>query len=481
VLLAALSWAACTKQGAHLGPRIALAPCRISGISGDVGCADYEVYEDRAARAGRKIRLHLAVVKALAPDPAPDPLFVLAGGPGQAATEIAEKIYPAFERVNRSRDIVFVDQRGTGRSHALDCEVEPADAGLAEKLASEDLDPAAVKRCLAGYDADVRLYTTAIAMDDLDEVRGALGYDRINLWGGSYGTRAALVYMRQHPDRVRAVVLDGVAPVDLRLPLSFAKDGQRALDLLFEHCEEDPSCASAFPGLRQRFQELLAKLDKEPAQLTVAHPVTGRPEPVRITRAAFTAVVRGLLYAPETASLLPLTIDRAASGDFGPFVAQALLLEGGFEKGMSLGMFFSVICSEDAPLVPAGEVDRETKGTFLGDGFTKDILGVCQAWPRGWIPEGYNEPVTSNAPALVLSGDLDPVTPPAHAEQAMRHLPRALHVIVPGVGHGVTIQGCVPRLVAEFFKQGTADGLDVSCARSLDRPPFFITFAGPTP
>lgn len=469
----------CQRKSQTAAPKVVLESCRESGLEGDVTCGTYEVYEDRAARTGRKIALNIVVAKALAPSPQPDPLFVLAGGPGQAATEIAEQILPAFARVRRQRDVVFVDQRGTGKSNPLDCDPQRPDAGLAEQL--EEIDQVAeLKKCLAGYDADPRLYTTAIAMDDLDEVRDALGYPKINLWGGSYGTRAALVYLRQHGERARTAIIDGVAPVDLRLPLSFAKDGQRALDLLLAHCERDPACQKAFPQLRPELQALLARLQQQPVELTASHPLTGAPEPVKISHKQFTSNLRGLLYVPEAASLMPLTISRASAGDFAPYLAQATMLSGGFQKGMSVGMFFSIICAEDAPLVKEEDIAQQTAGTFLGDVFTREILEVCQIWPRGFLPEGYHQPVQSAVPTFILSGELDPVTPPAYGEATRQHLSNSRHLVVPGVGHGVTSQGCVPRLISEFIAQGSAEKLDLSCAESLQRPPFFITFAGPT-
>lgn len=479
VLAAAMTFVACKETGSSQGPTIALEACRVGGIDGEVLCGKHEVYEDRVGRTGRKISLNLVVARSLAPTAKPDPLFVLAGGPGQAATEVAERLMPTFDRIRRNRDIVFLDQRGTGKSNPLECDGETPDGGLSESLDTK-LDPTEFTRCLTKLDADPRLYTTPIAMDDLDEVRAALGYEQINLWGGSYGTRAALVYLRQHGAHARTAILDGVAPVDLRLPLSFAKDGQRALDLLLQACEQEASCAKAFPQLRAELDELLKRLAESPITVTAEHPLSGVREPVTISHRAFTQILRGLLYVPEAASLMPLTISRAAKGDFEPFLAQATLLSGGMQKGLSIGMFLSVICAEDAPLVKPEEIDAQTSGTFLGAGFTRDMLALCEVWPRGFVPDGYSQPVSSQVPTLILSGELDPVTPPVHGEAAAKHLPNSKHIVVPGVGHGVSGQGCVPKLIAEFVQSGSVQGLDATCAQRLERPPFFVTFAGPS-
>lgn len=458
---------------------ISLSPCRLQGVDHEARCGTFDVWENRETRRGRKLHLHLAVVTSLAPNPAPDPIVVLAGGPGQAAVELAHAIMPAFEQELRHRDLVFVDQRGTGQSNPLEC--APPDGGSLDEDLSDAEQDARLRRCLAHFDADPTQYTTPIAMDDLDDVRAALGYPRINLWGGSYGTRAALVYMRRHPDRVRTATLDGVAPTNLKLPLSFAPDGQRALDLLFRACAETDGCAKTYPGLKARFWKLLAELDQAPAKTKVANPVNGALEDVTVDRRDFVTTLRGLLYLPEAASLMPLTIDRAAKGDFTPFVAESHGLVGGFSKTIANGMFYSVICAEDAPRVRPEEIDAATRDTFLGRTVADQMLHICSFWPRGTLPPGYAEPVRSEAPTLLLSGELDPVTPPEHAAQVAKTLPHSLHLVIPGVGHGATEIGCVAKVVADFIDAGKVEGLDTSCTRRLTRPPFFLTFAGPTP
>jgi pimeloyl-ACP methyl ester carboxylesterase len=318
-------------------------------------------------------------------------------------------------------------------------------------------------------------------MQDLDDVRRALGYETIDLWGGSYGTRAALVYLREHGDHVRAAVLDGVAPLSLRMPLYFARDAQRSLDLLFDACARDPACAAAFPDLRHRFAAFLERLAAHPARAEVSDPLTGRPTTVTIEHDAFVAMLRAVLYAPELASLLPLTIDRAARGDFSPYVAQAVTLQRGFSGAMSLGLLFSIVCAEDAPAIAPGEMESAARNTFLGASVGQVFERICKIWPRQELPARYREPVRSDKPVLLLSGELDPVTPPSWAAEAAKTLPGSLQVVVPGVGHGATIAGCVPALIARFLSDGSVAHLDPSCAEMQSRPPFFVSFAGPSP
>jgi pimeloyl-ACP methyl ester carboxylesterase len=482
VLLCALvSLTACTRSAdAGQGRKVALKPCRLEGVGRQALCGTHEVWEDRVAKQGRKVPLRVVVVPALASSPEPDPLVLLAGGPGQAASEAARMVLPALDRIQRTRDLVFVDQRGTGASRPLDCELVPPDAPLSRQF-DDTFPEQAYRECLAGYDADVRLYTTPIAMDDLDEVRAALGYEKLNLWGVSYGTRAALVYLRQHPERVRTVILDSVAPLSLLLPLYVPRDSQRALELLFGHCEQDATCAKRYPDLRGRFDALLARLEQAPVHTRVEHPLTGVPEDVAITRAGVTGTLRGLLYLPEAMSLVPLVLDRATQGDWRPFIAIHQSMSAGASDTMSHGMFLSVVCAEDAPLITDEAITREAKGTWLGGGTVSDMLKPCAFWPRGELPKDYREPVKSDVPVLLLSGELDPVTPPSWAEEARRTLTNSLHVTLPGVGHGAYSVGCARALMADFVTRGSLAGLEPRCGESLKRPPFFTSFAGPVP
>ncbi len=463
-------------------PTLALERCRLPGASAQLRCGTLEVFEDRTARSGRKLKLHVAVAPALSSNPSPDPLFILAGGPGQAASDVATMMLTALERVRRERDLVFLDQRGTGKSNGLECELGPADASFAERLRAE-FDEGRVRACIdeLSKKADLRLYTTSVAMDDLDEVRAALGYERINLWGGSYGTRAALVYLRQHPERVRTAILDGVAPMQLLLPADVASDAQRALSLLFEQCGADAACEKTYPKLGERFSSLLDRLAQAPARTTVPHPVTGQSIEVEIGREVFVQTVRALLYQPEATSLVPFSIDRASEGDFRPLIAQAQMIDSGFGNGLAIGMFFSVVCSEDVPFIPEGALQKGAAGTFMGSGFADDVVRTCALWPKAEVPASYREPVRSEAPVLLLSGNLDPVTPPRWAEEAKKTLTNSAHVVVPGSGHGTLGSACVRNLIRRFVEQGSLEGLDPTCDSKGLRPPFFTSFAGPPP
>lgn len=460
-----------------------LKPCLSAEGPSDAYCGSLSVWENRSTKAGRKISLKIVVLPALKQVYAPDPLFFLAGGPGQGAAELTDLLEEPYRRIQANRDIVLVDQRGTGKSNPLEC--KPTKAEMAAEDETKDPVPAMLQRlrgCLESYKsrADVRQYTTSIAMDDLDDVRQYLGYSKINLYGGSYGTRAALVYARRHPAETRAVILDGVAPTDMRLPLYMARDSQRALDLLFQDCEKDHLCAQRFPHLRERFQTLLARVTEHPVHVHYIDPRTGEPKEMDAKRLMISGSVFAALYSPFTSSLLPLLIEQAERGDFAGFLAIAAPAETTASE-IAMGMHFSVVCSEDARRIQAGDVEREAAGTFVGAQMLEDRLKPCEFWPKGNVPAGYFDNTPSQIPALILSGEDDPVTPPRWGQEIASQWKNSTAVIVPGTGHGTWASGCVMKLMDQFLNAGNAAKLDTSCAQHVERPPFFLTPSGPDP
>lgn len=452
-----------------------LHPCKIAEGPPDAYCGTLQVFEDRTAKTGRTIDLKIVLAPALRRDPKPDPIFVFEGGPGGGAATLAAQRIPMFRRFQTDRDIVLVDQRGTGGSNPLDCDRDSSDI---EDLAGLERYPVErFRSCLDTLKADPTLYTTSIAMDDIDDVRQFLGYRAINLWGGSYGTRAALVYLKQHEAAVRSVVLDGVAPPDMRIPLFMARDGQRALDRLVESCGRDAACMKEFPDLPATLTRLWTSLESRP-EIAFVHPRTGLPQRMTVSKPLVAAIVFQALYTPEIAALLPRLLTDAANGRFQGLFALAFSRD--LPKGaMSEGMFLSVVCAEDMPRVSADDIARETMGHFLGATMFNTQMKPCEFWPRGVVRDEYYAPVTSQVPALILSGADDPVTPSTWGEQVAAHLAQSRHFTVPGAGHITLMRGCVPELVKRFYDDGRADALDSRCLESLRRPPFFTTYTGP--
>ncbi len=473
-----MAFGACTRtEKAQAIDR--LKPCAGDDAPTDAYCGTLRVFENRDTKQGRQIDLNIVVLPALSPDSKPDPLFFLAGGPGQGAAKLARVAREMFRRVQSDRDIVLVDQRGTGKSNPLNCKFDDDSLKAVNEPESAGLDR--LKTCMAAYDADLTQYTTTIAMDDLDDVRAYLGYERINIYGGSYGTRAGLVYMRGHGDRVRAAVLDGVAPTNMRLPLYFPRDVQRALDLLVKDCESDDPCRLTYPHLGGRIRALMERLKGEPPLVTVTHPRTGEIGKIRLEARLVANVISGTLYSPMAAALIPAVVARAEQNDIQGMLALASIGDGAAEPNMSIGMQLSVICAEDAPRMTAEEAAKESKGTLFGEYVMRNQRLACEFWPKGKVDPSFYEPVTSSIPTLVLSGELDPVTPPVWGEAVAAYLSASKHIVIPGTGHTAGGTGCGLRIIRSFIDTGTTDGLDTSCVSTVHRPPFFVSPAGPDP
>lgn len=464
------------------GEQISLSDCQIAapGLPMRVAarCGQLSVPEDRSQPAGRQIALKIAIIPAISRNPASDPLVFLTGGPGQAATESYLQYTGVFERINQKRAIILVDQRGTGQSNPLVC---PSFNDAGEETNNEQI-VALLQDCLKGLEANPAQYTTWIAAEDLDQVREALGYQKINLYGISYGTRMAQTYMKRYPDRVRAAILDGVVPQAEALGADVAIDAQRALDQIIKRCEKEADCNQAFPQFRQEFNTLLEHLKNNPQKLTLAHPLEGKEVGVKFNADALAATIRLLSYAPETVSLLPMLVHNAyASKDYHQLAAQYLIVTQQLSDSISEGMGYTVICTEDVPFLNLEEIRQKDRATYLGDVQVEALTRICSVWPHGSLPPGFKDALRSDTPVMILSGENDPVTPPENGAQVAAGLSNSLHLVAPGQGHGVITRGCIARLATMFIEQGTGNGLDTACVQEIQPMPFFVNYAGPMP
>ena len=455
----------------------ALTDCHVAGLRNGVLCGTLQRPLDPAHPERAQVSIRYVVVPAMARRKFADPVFLLAGGPGQSAVAVAAPTMALFSRLNNRRDIVFVDQRGTGGSAPLQCE-DPEHETLAEQA-----DPERQVRLAAQCKAellklpyvksadDLRYFTTSIAVQDLDAVRRALGAEQIDLVGASYGTRVALEYQRQFPHAVRRSVLDGVAPPDMALPASFSLDNQAALDAMFAACAREPACARDHPDLRARFEVLLASL---PRTLTAAHPLTGRSERFVLGRDMLLGALRNALYIPAIAAALPEAIDAAAHGEFAGLVGLNATFAARKSTRIATAMHLSVVCAEDVPRLDA---NADTPGADFGNDFARFYRDLCADWPRGDVPAAFYTIPASRTPVLVLSGGLDPATPPRHGERVARALgPKARHVVVANAGHGVLGVGCMRDVLYRFIDAGSdgeALAVDAACAANIPRPPAF--------
>ncbi len=486
VLLAVLLLSGCSPLAPSASPSrygIPLSDCRLSmpGVALQVParCGKLSVYEDRAAGSGRKIDLRVAVIPATSQNPAKDPLFLLAGGPGQASTEAFVPLISDLDRIRFKRDLVLVDQRGTGQSNGLRCPTPPrAEGYISGQNVSLDQQVDELQACLRQLKGDPHFYTTEIATRDLEDVRKALGYGQINLLGVSYGTRAALAYLQLFPQNVRSVVLDSVVPPAWSLGDFTSRDAQRAFDLMVKRCQDAPACRETFPNLASEFAGLLRDLEQYPVDVQLPDPLTGENTSAHLSRATVLITVRMMLYSTETTALLPLIIHKAyAEGDMKPLAAQYLLISQSLNESMSDGMYLSVICAEDVPFYAAEPPGPPTLFDYSRD----EVKTLCQNWPHGPASDALRQPVQSDVPALLLSGSADPVTPPSNSQQVAAGLTNSREIVVEGLGHNVMYRGCLPRLIGDFLESGSAQNLDTTCVQAVQPLPFFLSFSGPKP
>jgi pimeloyl-ACP methyl ester carboxylesterase len=469
--------------------RIQFKPCVLGGEQGlptlEAQCATWPVAEDPARPQGRKIALNIAWLPATGRGGAtPDPVFFLAGGPGQAATQVANPVDMALREVRKQRDVLLVDQRGTGKSNPLDCrdntgkplEFDPApDAGEAELMAYVD-------QCLASMAgrADPRMYTTAHAIADLDAVRQALGVAQVNVVGGSYGTRVAQQYAMAYPKHTRSIVLDGVAPNRLVVGGEFARRLQEALVRQDAQCAKDAACKARFVGadgadLMARLGALKQRLKQAPVEVSFKDPASNEIRRETLTADTVVSLAHGVSYVPQLSAILPLVVSEAEKGNYEPMMAIAHLWGTQMGGQMNRGMQWSVICAEDAPRYKPDPADD---ATVLGPDMARMFFAACGKWPRGEAPAKAREAFKSDLPTLLLSGELDPVTPPVYGEEVAKGLTNARHLVLRGQGHGAMAVGCTPKLISQFIESLQPKALDAKCLDSLSYVPPFTSFNG---
>ncbi|MGH8261421.1 MAG: alpha/beta fold hydrolase, partial [Steroidobacteraceae bacterium] len=406
-MIGALGAAAPAAAAGAGAAEIRFAPCTLTHpthiVAVEAQCGRLAVPENPAAPRGRQIELFVARIPAVSLRKRPDPLFVLAGGPGQAATTFYTAAAGPLARIHRDRDIILVDQRGTGRSNGLFCSLD----NDAPWRASDATLVTDARRCLTALSrhADVAYYTTSLAVRDLDRVRAALGYPTIDLYGESYGTRVALEYVRRFPFRVRAAILDGVVPPQAALGETLPLDAQSALERIFARCLADGACRTAFGDPMDAYRSLRGELDRSPVPVRVANPTTGEPVSFDFTALHLIAVLRLGSYTSEQAALLPFSLHEAdARGDFGPLASQFLLLDRTYENAIASGMNNTVVCTEDVPFWSEALDSARLARTYLGASQLDALKRVCAIWPHGPIDPDFHAPLKGMTPLMLLSG-----------------------------------------------------------------------------
>lgn len=451
-----------------------LESCYLKNISEQVLCGQLQVPEDYTRPDGRQIPINYAVLPAVNENKKADPLLILAGGPGQAATELAAMINRMFTDVRKQRDILLIDQRGTGKSNPLSCEVSHVDELI---KADEDVElDRMAGECLAQYtDEDLTQYHTVNAIKDFEAVREHLGYGQVNLYGGSYGSRVGLVYMREAPSSVRSATLDAVAPPEVVVG-PFGVHGAQSFELLVERCRDSDACNAAFPNLKPMYQATLRKLEAEPVPLTVNDPLTNEKTDILITAGRFTSVMRVGLYHPTTRQMLPYVIQQTGNGNYTPLVG--LLGSIMSQSEMYMGLTLSVLCSEDLPRATDELLAADADNDFIGSRTADAFVDMCSVWPQAPRPEAWFEPVHSDIPTLLLSGRYDPVTPPTWGALAAQTLTNSRHLIAPHGSHTIAGHTCANKLTGQFIDNLDLQALDDSCLQQQKPAPFVLNANG---
>lgn len=445
-------------------------------LSTDARCGELTVAENPDQPDGRQITLRFAV-KPARQTALQDPVVFLAGGPGQSARDLLPLVHGSLYTVNRERDLIFLDQRGTGGSNPLNCDMPEDDEAWLEPRPEQFTE--LLQQCMTSWDAELPFYTSAHAVADLESLRKAYGLQRINLVGGSYGTRLAQVYLRMHPDVIRSIVLDGIVPTRLALGAEHAISLDRTLEKLFTACTEDEDCGQAFPDLAHSFVQLKQRWREGNRRIVVTHPRSGQPQEIDFNADVLAAALRFLAYSPGSQAIIPQLVHEAVqSGDPSRLAGQALIVSDQMEDLVALGLNFAVTCSEDWPAWPEGIDEAHT---VMRNSMREVSEQVCAWWPSGTAAPDFHQPFDSPVPLLLLSGEFDPVTPPEYGEEAAAQYSNSLHLVATGQGHIVMTNPCVSRIIADFIQTASVDDLDTDCMGYLRATPFFLDLLGPAP
>lgn len=469
LLVSKLSWANVDN--------LTLESCYIPGIKQQIQCGQLQVPENYQLPQGNKISINFVVIPAIDNSKNLEPFMFLAGGPGQAAVELASRLRQVFSEVRKTRDLILVDQRGTGKSHPLQCD-DDSNRSIYQ-IIPEDLDEQEIIDCLAKLSGDLSQYNSENAIRDFDAVRAALGHNKINIYGGSYGTRAGLVYLRMFPDSLRSVVLDSVGPIEVPIG-TFGQSSARSFDLLLENCKNDESCAQAYPNLLTEYNQVLQRLSEQVVKVAIMHPRLGTPTEFIVSKAKFISTIFTQLYSMQGHAMIPLVIHQAHRGNFTPLaglIAQTDNSEGS-GNGMYIGLTFNIVCNEDMPKISAAMLAADADNSFSGDNSHLAWQAACPLWPSYSVDDSFYQPVTANVPTLILSGNLDPVTPPSNGEKSAETLPNSHHIVVKNAAHIAAMSSCGVTIINEFLTTLTPKNLDQECLKELPATSFMTSLNG---
>lgn len=460
-LLSMLALFACSSLTAQAAD--VLSNCQLPDVAGPARCGEVEVPENPAKPEGRKLKVSVAVLPATQGRALPDPVLLLMGGPGEDSISSAAYFAGTLASLRGDRDILLIDQRGTGKSHRLACDIYE---GVEPAVLFRDVYPvASVERCGRELSkiADLTQYNYASFARDLEHIRKLLGYGPMNLHAGSYGTRAAQVFIRMYPGSVRTVLFHSVVPLDVTIPLPMAKGSQAAMDRILRDCQAQPACHAAFPNVRNELTEVMRRL-------AAAEVKVGTTQ-VPISQGRAAERLRTIMYQEEGAVRIPWVIHQAYLGDYQPIVDSVIENARAIKDIASFGLFFSITCNEDVTFIREQDIAPATAGTYVGEYRVRQQQAACAKWPKYTLPAGYREPVRSSLPALFVSGDSDPASPLWFTEGFVNRFPNRAEVVLRNRGH-TEWPACVGDIYKNFVSTGSAAKLDTSICKPEPRRPF---------
>ena len=432
-------------------------------------CGYVTVPEEHANPEGPTIRIPIAILRATGSNPQPDPLFLAQGGPGGDAFELFSFYLPQSSLL-LDRDLVVINQRGTIYAEP-DLRCTEITAGMGEILSlplAEGTDRynnllQACYQRLTDEGINLSAFDSVENAADMEAVRQALGYNDINFYGVSYGTLLGLHLMRDYPDHLRSVILDGVVPTSSNFIASLPDNEARVYAELFNACANDAKCAAQFPNLETRYQLLIDQLNAEPIMITLADPDSGERAEALVDGVALAGVMYQVLYFPEAYAMFPKLVANMEAGDFG-FLEQMWPLFA-FDRSSSYGMYYSVICAEDADFEVTG-TSPENYPAFIADQLEEELqsyLDACELWAVEELPSSVDDPVVSDIPVLLMSGRFDPITPPSFAEEAAQTLSNSTHIVDPWASHSIAFNDdCVNRIMDDFLAN-PGQAVDSTC------------------
>lgn len=451
-----------------------------------VECGVMTVLENRSNPDSRTIQFPVYLVRSSGDNPAPDPLVYLEGGPGAGGSRLLPYFNYLFASYVMERDIILFDQRGTGFANpSLQCEAYNVAnfEAYASPLGVEEAAQQAADALIGCYNdflaqgIDMNAYTSAASAADLEELRVAMGYAEWNLYGISYGTRLALTAMRDFPDGIRSVVIDSVVPVQADLYPATPASGAGAIDRLFDLCTADARCNSTYPDLERVFYETVDRLNATPEQIDVYRSTDGQYYAAELDGNVLVGLLFFNLYSTSAIRSLPYMIYSAYVGDYDPLIE---LASNYFAwDDIATGMHYALNCSEEIIFNTPEEVRNASAelDPRLAPFFDLDnlvTLDICDAWNEGAANPIEDQPVVSDIPTLVLSGELDPITPPSWGAMAAETLSHHFRFVVPGGGHGVSFSyACVTRIMRNFLENPLVEPAS-ACLNDIDGPAFEI-------